>query len=299
MIDNIRGAISTGDITNAARRRAILLALKRPESVVIIALTAMLLAVSQSALASGTLPRASAALWLVPGIFAEVAIVISTLRNEQLRRDLLRAVFYERVNSAMLATPELQRSVIGALEQHRMIFRAIVARPNAPLGEVAHAMDTWVTSVFDVAKRLDLFVNEPKVLENLQGRTLNASKGNDSSAAGMALLIQEDAPQEVADGDDNALVTVRKALIGARYELTESLDSMGDLYEEIMSSGPEALNNELAQGLHVMICDHLMRLERAGSLVQSLFQRYSRKQERYNEAPGNSIRSTKATIWRP
>lgn len=149
-----------------AQRRAVLYALLRPESLVIIgfALAMMALCLARIFWFPGTWW-----VWLLFGTIGAGAMAWSTLRDTGFVQKVTVKLFYSRLNKERIRLPELKNSVAQALEYHRLLFQAIAERPHAPLADLAVDMDQLVTSIYEVAYMLDSFVANNRIHQYLLG----------------------------------------------------------------------------------------------------------------------------------
>ncbi len=157
-------AFSSEEFFRESKKRAIIQALFRPESAVIIALT--ILMVGLCFLNLFWFPWMWW-LWLVFGVVGVSMIVYTSLRDEKFMGQVSVNYFYERFDRTKLRLPELQQNVSDALEYHRQLFKEITRRPYAPLGEVASDMDHLVAGIYHLARSLDGFVSNQQIKKYL------------------------------------------------------------------------------------------------------------------------------------
>jgi len=149
-----------------AQRRAVLYALLRPESLVIIGFALVMTALCLARIF--WFPN-TWWVWLLFGVIGAGAMAWSTLRDTGFVQKVTVKLFYSRLNKERIRLPELKNSVAQALEYHRLLFQAIADRPHAPLADLAMDMDQLVTSIYQVAYMLDSFVANDRIHQYLLG----------------------------------------------------------------------------------------------------------------------------------
>lgn len=266
----MKTGFTSADILKEARRRVFKHAILRPEAAVIIALTVVSTAF---ALFDFILPFQIWWAFLALGAAGCVVLVYTTLNDEKFIGQISAQMFYERFDAGKFGTPELRRHMIRALDYHRQIFRTIRARPSAPLGDVARNMDEWIVRVYSVARDVDSFVKNPLIVERMKRLSDGGPRNAEANDSLSLILAHEDAPVE--SGEEYSLFgEVKKAMLGAATEIDGSLRGMSQVHQRLHATHPGDIDWAFAQHMNVMICDHLMRLEQAGSLVQELFSTY-------------------------
>lgn len=272
--------VSTRELLTEARKSVSSYAIFRVESAIIIALTVLM---TGAALMDIGVPRAY--WWVVPvvGIIAEIAIIYTTLHDKKFLAEISARMFYERLNPDRISTPELRTSMVKSLTFHQDIFKAIKARPNAPLGQIAQNMDEWVTRIFAVTRGLDAFVNDPAVVARLT-RMADESAADAMPAAPEAVngINALSVIMKPVHGDESGDIHPRRGLLedvravvnSATQELDGSLRGMGMIQHQLRTTNPVDLDWNLAQRMNIMICNHLNGLEKADDLIEALFHNY-------------------------
>jgi hypothetical protein len=263
-------SITTSEILKSARKELAVYALIRPETISIIALTGVSAAFSASDI---LFSRA----WLpgiaVIGAGAVAVLCVSTLRDSALLGRISSRLFYKRFVSDSTRTPELSRNINKALDFHRDVFETIRARPNAPLGAVAVAMDEWVIGVANVARRLDTFIRQPHIVERLkQLADISGGELFGSDEARRELVVAAEPMDRGFEGNDYDLFSGAKdAVLCATRELEGSLMAMYHMQQKLKAAHPTELNRAFAEDLQRIMRDHMIRLNEAGAQVESLF----------------------------
>ncbi len=266
--------LTTAEVMTEARKNVASYAVFRVESAVIIALTLLLTGL---AILDIGIPRAYWWLVILVGIGAEAAIIASTLHDKQFLAKISARMFYQRLNTNNIANIDLRRNMTKGMELHQQIFKAISARPNAPLGQVAQHMDDWVASMYAVTHGLDTFVSDPTIVERLNHIAdepeHEIQRINDDSDT-LSIIVSAQQQRQDSPARQSLLDDVREVVTHATRELDGSLRGMGAIQHQLHTSNPMEIDWAMAQGMSVMICDHMNQLRKADTLIESLFSTY-------------------------
>lgn len=272
--------ITAEEIAREARKQAFAFAIFRPESAVIFALTVVFGGLS---ILDVLFPRAWWWVIVLVGVIGISAMVLSTMHDPHFLNEITGKLFYDKLDTRRLHTPELRRYAFRALEYHRDVFRAIRARSGAPLGRVAASMDEWVTRMYGLAQQIDTFVKDPNVVVRL-ARLSNISGGDlftPEEERNTELVIV--APDQVQDSGSeyNLLAEVKKAVLGATQELGASLDVMSEVHQRLTGISVTAMDRLLIEQIGMTVQERTARLEQTALSIRAIFEDYSRpSQER-------------------
>lgn len=265
---------NTSVLHQEARQRVISYALRRGETVATMVFTAALTA---AAAADVVIPRETVAVWPLLGAAGVGAIVITALKANRYLRRFVTKLFYERFDSGKLKLNELRRGMDNVLEQHRLIFGAIAARPEAPLGNVATDIDEWVTHIYAVAERVDLLLAN----EQLQVRMGLLAQPADGEAESQALtwagnaMVSADAVPPLTDLERVDLWQLKDSVISATAQLDDALLTMTHILHSLRTARPTELGRPFAQRTQEIIIEQRNKLSESEALVNALFQKYA------------------------
>jgi hypothetical protein len=278
MTMNTTASFSAETFFHEARHRALRQALLRPESLVIIALS--MLMIGLCLLRVFWFP-ATWPIWGIFGIVGVSLIVFLSMKDEKFMHQVSANLFYERFDQRKLKLPELQRTVTDALEYHRLLFGEITRRPYAPLGTVASDMDRLVASVYHLAHSLDQFVSNEQIKQYL----LYLLEGRNSSYADPIETIDEYTTALVALSAKRAatgspfeqsylLDNVCYVVASARGQLQNTIKNISAVHQRIAvapSAKPDA-DWSFVDTVHASLADHLTNVEDRTVMVRNLYE---------------------------
>ena len=213
-------------------------------------------------------------LWLLFGVIGVGVIIILSLRDKDFQQKVTVELFYEQFNTSKFRTNELKKLVSQALDYHRSIYHEISAL-NAPLGMVLVDMDEWVTNVFNVAKSLDAFVKDPKVIDYLR-RLMELREAKPAAAETLdgyaaSLISLDDAMPLMNDFQLEMFKELKSNVIGAKNQLDESLSAVKQLNERVGTLYNYGVDSDFARSLRSTLTDQLEKLDKAYRGVDRLF----------------------------
>jgi hypothetical protein len=275
--------LSALEILRTARKHVLMYSILRPESAVIIAFSILMTGLC---LLNVFWYPSTWWVWLLLGVIGELIIILTTLKDERFLREVATDLFYTHLDTRKLRTPELRRTAGEALLCHRAIFREIVARPNAPLGEIAVGTDSWAASVYSVASGLDILVQNPDILDFLHklvdGRLRKRSPGamkRAAESAGPTIVIAEDGTQVFENSETRVenfrYRDLKATVLGAREQLNQSLATMYQVHRQMRSVPARHTDWSFSYQTRAVIMDQLQKLDRAGDAIDELFRSYA------------------------
>lgn len=210
--------------------------------------------------------------WVVFGVLGASALVLISLRDQKFKQKITVELFYDQFNTTKLRTEELKKLVTEALQYHHAIHREI-SKLNAPLGMVLVDMDEWVTNVYNVAKNLDAFVKDPKVLDYLKRlmELRDAKPASTDTVDAAALLNLDDSMPLMNDYQLEMFKEMKATVIGTTEQLTETLAVVKTLHERVGSLYNFGVDSEFARSLRTSLTEQLEKLDKAYRSVDRLF----------------------------
>ena len=147
-------------------------AIFRPESALVISIS-LLLAVFAPQV--GFLEFIPFWVWLLGGVAAEAALVYSSLSDPEFGRQVAAKVLQKEFEPQKLQDPYLQERMSEALDYRVRIENAIRQQDDSlikeELNQTAMQMDEWLEHIYDLALRIDRYLQERDVLERDYTRT--------------------------------------------------------------------------------------------------------------------------------
>jgi hypothetical protein len=228
------------DIFGEAKRKAYIHALLQPKSAIILSIAIVMMGFSLMDILT---PRSLWWLWLVFGVAGAGAMVMAAVADEKFVHGIALKQFYAYYDKSKLRMPELKQSVSLALDYHRLLFREIANRPQAPLGALAADMDALVAGIYRVAYAIDNLVSNERIHKYLQ--TLidqQAAQATSKSPQSLEDFAHEIIPIKDTQASEQfaekrrLLENVCSAVITARGQLQDTLTNISAVHRRVASS---------------------------------------------------------------
>jgi len=271
MSSNYKIKLDGNEVMRRARQQVWQRALMRWETGAIIAATILLVGLSLLRI----LPEPNLWwLWLLLGLAGLGIIGYLTFKDERFVQEITVDLFYEQFNTNRLRTIELRKLVFEAQQYHRMVYRD-VQRLNSPLGMILVDMDEWVTSVYNVALRLDEFIKEPKILNELRRmlelRSASMAKLDTMDEYDASLATLEDTEPLMDDFQLEMFREIKNGVRGANEQLSDTMGSIKTLHDRVTSLRTTSADVEFVRNLRNTMSAQLENLDKAYRAVDRLF----------------------------
>ena len=271
MNSNYKVKLDGNEVMSRAKQQVWQRALMRWETGAIIAVTIILVGLC----ALGIFPfPATWWIWLLLGIAALAFVAYRTFKDQRFIQDITVDLFYEQFNTRRLRTIELRKLVYEAQQYHRMVYRD-VQNMNTPLGMIVVDMDEWVTSVYNVAVRLDEFIKEPKILEQLRRlmelRSAKTAVLDTMEDYTSSLATLEDTEPLMDDFQLEMFREIKKGVTGANAQLGDTMNSVKQIHDRILSLRANNADVEFVRLARNQMALQLEQLDKAYRSVDRLF----------------------------
>jgi|GEM_PF-5142374 len=271
MNSNYKVKLDGNEVMSRAKQQVWQRALMRWETGAVIAVTIILVGLC----VLGIFPYPSTWwIWLLLGIAALAFIAYRTFKDQKFIQDITVDLFYEQFNTRRLRTIELRKLVYEAQQYHRMVYRD-VQHLNAPLGMIVVDMDEWVTSVYNVAVRLDEFIKEPRILDQLRRlmelRSAKTAVLDTMEEYTASLATLEDTEALMDDFQLEMFREIKKGVTGANEQLGETMQSVKQIHERILSLRSTNADVEFVRHVRNQMALQLEQLDKAYRSVDRLF----------------------------
>lgn len=212
--------------------------------------------------------------FLLLGVAGLGLVVYFTYKDTDFIQGITIELFYEQFNTQRLRTIELRKMVLEAQMYHRLVFRD-VSKSHAPLGMIMVDMDEWVTSIYNVALRLDEFIKEPRILNELR-RLMEQLSNQPMQVDTLAdyntsLATLEDTEPMMDSFQLEMFHEIKRGVRFANEQLGESMDEVKGLHTRVNTLHVSYANVEAVRTLRNTLTDQLERLDKAYRAVDRLF----------------------------
>ncbi len=255
------------ELEKRAARAILTRSIYRWESAVIIALTMSLALLSLV----GAIPALFGIFqwwsWLVLGALGEAGFVWSSVKDPEFRAKAVGEMFREKFDADDVKDKALRQRVDKALE-YRDRIDAVIAKSKEGvmrdhMADVSRSITSWMESVFRLARRLDAYIADETLREDL--RTVDPA----IEALKKRLALEDDdtvkrqISQTVAQKQiqrDN-LRKLRNVMEQGQFQLESTLTAMGTVYSQMMLLGSRDIASGRAQRLQQDVDDQVQALQ--------------------------------------
>jgi hypothetical protein len=244
----------------------------RWESAAIIALMLILFA-----LVPQPLPFWQRWFWLILGALGEIGLVWSSLKDPAFRAKAVAEMFHEKFKAREIENQALRARVEKALEYRDRIDEVIAKSREGVLREhmadVSQGITDWMESVFRLAKRLDAYLTDKMIHQDLQ----SAEPAIENLKKRLALedddMVKRQISQTIAQKQiqrDN-LRKLENVMEQADLQLESTITAMGTVYSQIMILGSRDVASGRAQRLQQDITDQVQALQDVVQTVDEVY----------------------------
>jgi len=267
------------EIKQQIRKAVLSYAFFRPESAVVIAIT--IIFVGLSLLNLSWFPG-KWWLWLLFGLVSEALIMLTTLRDEGLYKQVMDKMFHQEFDIKKLRSPDLRQKLSKALEYRDLIVKEI-EREEEPvldgyLSNVAHGLEDWIAQVYHLAQGLDVYQHDPVIvrdMETVPEELKRFEKLRDGEKEGS---VREELEKTIAikQSQWDTLKNLRDTMAKAQLRLENTLSSMSTVYTQVVLLGAKDVNSSRAQRLQQDMTEQISALEDIGATMDEVYQMSSK-----------------------
>lgn len=253
------------ELESRARRAIFQNALFRWETAALISLTMLLTSLDAG---FDMIPFVPWWAWLLGGLAATGGFLWSAVTDPNTAGKAVADMLLEKFNPGALEDEELQGKVQEALHYHRQLIRAIEERGDSLIGDelrqTAVMMDEWIEEIYTLAKRIDTYQRQEKLLGNRFERAKYQLQ---------QLRIQldhEDNPRVQQDIEANiesleyqikTLGQIDDTMQRARLMLSNKLTSMETIYLQSVLAGAKEIDSGKAKRLKHEISEEVQEMD--------------------------------------
>lgn len=249
-------------IQKRAQRAIIQEAFLRWESAVVISLT-LLMAV----FAPNFIELIPWWAWLAGGAVAEAALVFSSMSDPEFGRQVVARLLRNEYKPEMLQDKHLQKQMNEALDYRSRIEKGIREREDSllkdELSQTAGQIDEWLENIYDLARRIDRYQQEKKILERDRTRTearIAQLQQELSQENNTAVQQQIQATVNSLQRQLSTINTLEDTIQRARLQMESSLAHLGTIYSQTMLVDAKDIDSGRARRLRQEIADEVTEL---------------------------------------
>jgi hypothetical protein len=226
----------------------------------------------------GILPFWQPWFWPVLGLLAEAVIVLTSIRDPAVQARVVREIFREKFSPKEIATPEYRQQVVKAIE-YREQMETLLQRTRdgalrVHLQSSVNDLSNWISSMFNLARRLDHYQNSgmlhqdlqsvPKSIEDLEKR-LKRERDPQVRTQIKQTIAHKRAQLQQLDRLDNTMER-------AELQLDDALSAMGTIYAQMQLIGAKDIDSTRAQRLRDNIADQVNSLDDILETMDEMYQ---------------------------
>ncbi|MBK8023561.1 MAG: hypothetical protein IPK19_19540 [Chloroflexi bacterium] len=204
--------------------------------------------------------------WLVGGLIAEGALVLSTLSDPDATSDALAREFESRYDLGQIKSAVARERLKRAMEYRRSMIKLAQGTSGAmrfQLQDTVNDVDDWIGHMFNLAQHVDSFeanrlVDEDRraVPQQLEKVKVRISRESDA-AVKQDLQEQLERLQLQLDNLNATANSIKRAEI----QLDSTLSSLGTIYAQMSRLGAQDVDSSRAQRLRLEIKDEVASLQ--------------------------------------
>ncbi len=255
----------------------------RPESAVVIAIT--IIFVGLSLLNLSWFPG-KWWLWLLFGLVGEALIMLTTLRDEGLYKQVMDKMFHQEFDIKKLRSPDLRQKLSKALEYRDSIVKEI-EREEEPvlddyLSNVAHGLEDWIAQVHRLAQGLDVYQHDAVIARDREAVPKELKRFEELLAKEKGGAVREELEKTVAikRSQRDTLDNLRDTMTKAQLQLENTLAAMSTVYTQVVLLGAKDVNSSRAQRLQEDMTEQISALEDISTTMDEVYQTSSQLEYR-------------------
>jgi hypothetical protein len=263
------------ELEQKATRAILIRSIYRWESAAVIAFV-MILLTAAYLLSGGWQPWH----WLLLGVGAlgEVGLVWSSLKDPEFRAKAVAEMFREKFNARQIKNDALRRRVEKALEYRDRIDEVIAGSREGVLrdhmADASQGITNWMENVFRLAKRLDAYMGDEMLRQDLQSvdpeiEKLKVRLGREDSDEVKRQISQTIAQKQIQRDNLRKLQNVMER---AQFQLESTITAMGTVYSQMMILGSRDVASGRAQRLQQDITDQVQALQDVVHTMDEVYQ---------------------------
>jgi len=204
--------------------------------------------------------------WLVGGLIAEGALVLSALTDPEAAQEAVSREFESQYDLRQIRNPVSRQRLERALEYRRNMMTLVGRHSGAmrvQLQTTVQDVNEWIAHMYDLALHVDAFESNElverdrrAVPQQLEKAKLRLSRENDPSVR----TDLENQVQQLEQQLTNLEATVN-SIKRAEIQLESTLSSLGTIYAQMSLLGTKDVDSSRAQRLRLEIQDEVTSLQ--------------------------------------
>jgi hypothetical protein len=216
--------------------------------------------------------------WLILGALGEAGFVWSSVKDPEFRARAVGEMFREKFNADEVQNKALRQRVEKALEYRDRIDEAITKSKAGVMREhmtdVSQGITTWMESVFRLARRLDAYMADETLRQDLQAVEPAIESLKRRLAVEDDDTVKRQISQTIAQKQiqrDN-LRKLRNVMEQGQFQLESTITAMGTVYSQMMLLSSRDIASGRAQRLQQDVDDQVQALQDVVQTMDEVYQ---------------------------
>jgi len=255
----------------------------RPESAVVIAIT--IIFVGLSLLNLSWLPG-KWWLWLLFGLVGEALILLTTLRDEDLYKQVMDQMFRREFDVKKLRSSDLRQKLSKALEYRDLIVKEIEREEDSVLDDhlsnMARGLEDWIAQVYRLAQGLDVYQHDTVIARDMETVPKELAEFEKLRHDEKGGSVREELEKTIAikQSQWNTLKNLRDTMAKAQLQLENTLAAMSTVYTQVVLLGAKDVDSSRARRLQQDMTEQISALEDIGATMDEVYQMSSKLEYR-------------------
>lgn len=215
--------------------------------------------------------------WLVLGVLGEIGLVWSSVKDPEFRARAVGEMFREKFEPREIKNNALRTRVEKALDYRERIDEVIAKSREGVMrdhmADVSQGTTDWVENIFRLAKRLDAYMADEMLRQDLQSVEPSIEALKKRLALEEDDTVKRQISQTIAQKQiqrDN-LHKLQNVMEQAQFQLESTITAMGTVYSQMMLLGSRDVAAGRAERLQHDIDDQVQALQ---DVVQTMDEVY-------------------------
>jgi hypothetical protein len=226
-------------------------------------------------------------LWLLFGLVGEALIMLTTLRDERLYKQVMDKMFHQEFDIKKLRSPDLRQKLSEALEYRDLIVTEI-EREEEPvldehLSDMARGLEDWIAQIYHLAQGLDVYRRDPVIARDMETVPEELEKYEKllTREKGGAVRGELERTVAIKRSQWDTLKNLRDTMAKAQLQLENTLAAMSTVYTQVVLLGAKDVDSSRAQRLQQDMTEQISTLEDIGTTMDEVYQMSSSSQLEY------------------
>jgi hypothetical protein len=212
------------------------------------------------------IPGAPQWLWLIAGLIAEAAFIISTISDPEEAAKALAREFEQQFDLRQIKSTVARRRLESAIEYRRNMMELVKRHQGAmrlSLQQTVNDINDWIAHMYDLALHIDAFESNElverdrrMVPQQIEKARLRLERETDPQVR-RDLESQIDQLEKQIENLNATANSVKRAEI----QLDSTLSSVGTIYAQMSLLGTKEVDSSKAQRLRLEIQDEIASLQ--------------------------------------